>query len=109
MARIQFQFDEHVSSAVATELRKRGVDVLTSGEAGLVGAPDTIQLAHARAAGRVLFTQDGDFLSLHRQHTHAGIAYCKMGSRSIGQIVEGLMLIYDVYEAEEMTDRVEYL
>ena len=90
-------------------LRRRGIDVVTAAEAGLIGAPDTVQLAQARAAGRVMFTQDGDFLGLHRQQPHAGIAYCKMGSRSIGQIIAGLMLIYDVYEAEEMVDRVDHL
>ena len=58
----------------------------------------------------MIFTQDEDFLRLHHaQQPHAGIAYCKQGSRSIGQIVAGLVLIYEVLTAEEMVGQVEYL
>ena len=55
-------------------------------------------------------THDRDFLRLHhRQEQHAGIAYCDPRTRSVGQIVEALMLIHDVYEPDEMVGRVEYL
>ena len=57
-----------------------------------------------------MVTQDDDFLSLHHeQQPHAGIAHCKQGSRSIGQIVASLALIYEVLEPHEMVGRVEYL
>ena len=84
--------------------------MLTAGEAGLLGAPDVEYLARSQAAGRVLVTHDGDFLRLHRQQQpHAGIAYYEQGSRSIGQIVAGLVLIYEVLEPAEMAGRVEFL
>lgn len=55
-------------------------------------------------------TQDDDYLRLHhRQHAHAGIAYCEQGARSIGQMIAALVLIYEVLTADEMEGRVEYL
>jgi hypothetical protein len=58
----------------------------------------------------VFVTHDPDFLRLHRQRQqHASIAYCEQGTRSIGQIVAGLVLIYEVLEPSEMLGRVEFL
>ena len=110
MDRVRFQLDEHVSPAIARALRQRGIDVITAHEAELLGASDVQHLARAYAEGRVMVTQDDDFLSLHHeQQPHAGIAHCKQGSRSIGQIVASLALIYEVLEPHEMVGRVEYL
>ncbi|MBI3979181.1 MAG: DUF5615 family PIN-like protein [Chloroflexi bacterium] len=109
MVRVRFQLDEHVPHAVAEALRRRGIDVLTAAEAGRLGAPDPELRAHASAAGRVLVTHDADFLRQHQQHQHAGIAYCQQGARTIGELVAGLVLIYEVLESEEMVGRLEFL
>ena len=108
MARIKFQIDEHVSRAVAAALRRRGADVITSREAGLIGAPDTVQFAHTQAKGRVIVTQDSDFLRFQGD-PHAGIAYCKQQTRTTSELVSALILIYEILEAEDMIGRVEYL
>jgi predicted nuclease of predicted toxin-antitoxin system len=95
---------------VAVGLRQAGLDVVTSAEAGLLGAPDTVQAAHAQSSGRVIVTQDRDFLRLHRRGwPHAGIAYCSQGSRSIRQIVQALILLDEVYDPHEMVGRLEFL
>ena len=110
MANIRFQLDEHVPTAVAEALRLRQIDIVTSAEAGLRGASDVEHLARAAAEGRLRVTQDRDFLRLHRQGQQpAGIAYCKQGTRSIGQLVTSLLLIYEVLEPDEMVDKVEFL
>jgi predicted nuclease of predicted toxin-antitoxin system len=106
---IRFHLDEHVAHAVADGLRRLGVDVTTTTDAGLVGASDVQQLAYAVAGGRVLFTEDRDFLALSATHEHPGLAYCDQNTRSIGQIVRGLQLIWEVYEPEEMRNRIEFL
>ena len=107
--RISFYTDEHVARAVIRGLRQRGVDVLTVPETGLLGAADEDHLERAQAEGRVLFTQDEDFLRLHAAGVaHAGIAYAPQGT-PIGQIVRGLMLIHQVLEPDDMTGHVEYL
>jgi hypothetical protein len=38
-----------------------------------------------------------------------GIAYYPAQGRSIGQVIRSLLLIWEVYEPEEMRNRVEFL
>lgn len=106
---VRFYTDEHVGRAVVNGLRQRGVDVLTVQEAGTLGASDEEHLARARTEGRVIFTQDDDFLRLYAAEVeHAGIVYAPQGT-SIGDIIRGLMLIYQVLDSEDMEGHVEFL
>jgi len=108
--RVRFHLDEHVSFGVAAGLRRRGVDVSRAAEVGLVGVRDEEQLSFATQAGRVLVSQDADFLRLHEAGVpHAGIAYCHQGLLTIGEMLRRLVLVYDLVTAEEMHGRVEYL
>jgi predicted nuclease of predicted toxin-antitoxin system len=101
--------DEHVPSAVTQGLRRRGVDVLTAQEAAMVTASDEEHLAFALSQGRVIFTQDADFLRLHvAGSNHAGIAYVHQQT-PVGDMIRGLMLIVEVLEPGDMLDHVEYL
>src|SRR5947209_1349967 len=105
---MRYHLDEHVDPAIATGLRRRGIEVVTTVELSLLSATDEIHLASARAAGRVIFTQDEDFLVLGTSGiSHAGIVYCKQGSRSIGQIIDHLELIHVCLTEAEMRDHVE--
>lgn len=107
--RIKFYADEHVSRAVIHGLRRRGVNVLTVQEANLLSAQDEEHLALAAAQGRVLFTQDADFLRLHAADLpHAGIVYAPQHT-PVGDIIRGLMLIVEVLKPDEMIGQVEYL
>ena len=107
---IRFHLDEHCPTVLADGLRRRGIDVTTTPEAGLQGAEDPEHVAFALGQGRVIFTQDEDFLAIHAAGIpHPGIAYCHQGTRSLGEIIRGLVLLWEVYEPEEMADRVEFL
>jgi predicted nuclease of predicted toxin-antitoxin system len=107
---IRFHLDEHCPTALAEGLRRRGINVTTTPEAGLQGASDQEHVAFALREGQVIFTQDEDFLVLHASGgPHAGIAYCHQGTRTIGEILRGLVLIWDIYEPEEMHNRIEWL
>lgn len=109
MTDIRYYADENVDKAVARGLRRRAVDILTAAEAGMLSRSDEEQLAYALSQGRVLFTQDDDFLAIASQgRPHAGIVYAPQRT-SIGHIVRGLLLIQRVISAEEMIDQVEYL
>ena len=109
MSKIRYYTDEHVSRAVIRGLRQRGIDVVSVPEAGRLGASDEEHLAFAHADGRVFFTHDDDFLRLAAAGaTHAGIIYAPR-KVSTGEAIRGLLLIYQVLEAEEMEGRVEYL
>src|SRR5262245_59678124 len=63
MARtIRFHLDECCDPAIALGLRRRGIDVTTSQEAGLLEAEDERQASYGLAENRVVFTHDADFL-----------------------------------------------
>ena len=106
---IKLYLDEHVSRAVAKGLRQRGVDALTVPEAGLIGASDEEHLARAFREGRVIFTQDDDFLRLAaRGYRHTGIVYARQQT-PVGEVIRGLLLICQVLDAEEMVGHIGFL
>jgi predicted nuclease of predicted toxin-antitoxin system len=107
---IRFHLDEHCHPAIASGLRLHGADVTTTPEAGLLHARDEDHIAYAVASGRVIHTQDRDYLRHHATGMeHCGIAFCYQNSRSLGQIIASLLLIWEVYEPDEMRDRVEFI
>ena len=49
-------------------------------------------------------------LRYHREgREHAGIASCEQGTRTIGQVVVGLVLISEALAPDEVAGRVEFL
>jgi predicted nuclease of predicted toxin-antitoxin system len=107
---IRFHLDENCHHAVAEGLRRRAIDVTTTPDAGLMRATDEQQIAYATGQNRVIFSQDQDFLRLNASGVpHAGIAYCQKDTKTIGEIIQGLVLIWEVLEPEEMQNRVEFL
>ena len=93
---ICFHGDENLPFAILAGLRRRGVDVTSTPEAGLMGATDEEQLAFANEQGRVIITQDTDFLRLHAEgKEHCGIAFYQQGARAIGQVVAALLEMYE--------------
>jgi uncharacterized protein with PIN domain len=107
---IRFHLDEHVATAVAEGLRRRGVDVTTSPEAALMGVSDEAQLSFAASGNRVLVTRDPDFLDLHQRGVaHAGIAFSSHPSRRIGELVRSLVMLWECLSPEEMRNHVEFL
>ena len=107
---IRFHLDENCHRAVAEGLNRRGVDVTTTPEAGLLNATDNEQLVFCEAQGRVLFTQDHDFLRLHASGiAHRGIVYSAKDTCSIGEIIQGLVLVWEIMEPDEIVNRVEFL
>lgn len=106
---VKFYMDEHVAHAVVRALQQRGVDVMTAAEADLLGAADEQHLLRARAEGRVIVTQDDDFLRMHAQGIeHAGIVYARQGTPT-GETIRGLMLVFQVLSDEEMQGHVEFV
>ncbi len=107
--KIKYYTDEHVAKSVVKGLRRRGVDVLTVVEANMLGASDEEHLIKARNESRVFFSQDDDFLRLHSDgHQHSGIVYMHQGA-TVGDVIRGLMLIYQVLSPKDMVNHIEYL
>ena len=105
-----FHLDEHVDHRIARALRQRGIDVTTTTDAGLVGAEDLQHLEYARTAGRVIFTQDSDFLRFHRDGLpHAGIVFTPSDNHDIGEIVRFLCLVNECVEPQQMVGQLEFV
>ena len=109
MVKIRFYTDEHVALAVANGLRQRGIDTLTARDADTLGFADKEQLAIAHDTGRVVVTNDRDYVILHNAgQAHAGIAYFP-NLVSIGEMISQLVSLHQVFSAEEMVGCLEYL
>ena len=106
--------DVHIPLAISDGLRRRHIDVLTSQEDGTSEYDDEPLLARATELGRLLFTQDEDFLRIaahwQRSGNHfVGILYAHQQGTSLGRLVEDIELIATCAEPKELVDRVTYL
>jgi predicted nuclease of predicted toxin-antitoxin system len=107
---IRFYLDEHYPHPVSQGLRRHGVDVLTTQEARRCGSADVDQLAFSSVNNRVLVSFDADYLALHRSGVaHAGIAWCQEQKHTVGQLIQALLLLHGVLDANSMRNHVEYL
>ena len=96
---LRFYTDTHIAKAVADQLRARGVDVVRCEEVGLAEASDVEHLEYATEQGRVMISQDQDFLRLHTEwqstgKTHAGIMFCLphlRGLKYVGRVIEACL------------------
>jgi predicted nuclease of predicted toxin-antitoxin system len=101
--------DEHVPKAVTEGLRRRGVDVITVQELSLQTVADALHLERAAQDGRVVVTQDADFLRLHASGLpHQGIVYAHQQT-PVSHILRSLMLLHDVLSSDDMVRHVEFL
>ncbi len=108
--KVKFYTDEHVPLAIAKGLRLRGAHVLTAQEAQTLGFTDEEHLAFAEKEKRVLITFDADFLRLHAKGIpHAGIAFVSSKEKIIGEIIRGLLLIFEMLDASEIKNKIEFL
>jgi predicted nuclease of predicted toxin-antitoxin system len=107
---IRYHLDEHVDPVIADGLRRRGIDVTTTVEAGLRSALDVDHVRFARTQQRVIVTNDRDFLVLaHRGSAHAGIIYYRPGRYAVGEVIRRLVRLWEQRTPDEMQNHVEFL
>jgi predicted nuclease of predicted toxin-antitoxin system len=108
--RIRFHLDEHIDPDVAAALRRHGIDVTTTIDAGLRTASDDAQSEFAESERRVIVTDDADFIRRAATASdHPGIVVCHRQLHSTRQIIRGLILIYEVLAPSEIAGRTEFL
>lgn len=113
MERVALYLDEHIQTALAQALRTRGVDVLTTQEAGNISLDDVEQLAFATAQRRVLFSYNKrHFAKLHYTwmvvgKPHAGIILSDQ--LTTGIVLRRLMKLFFSVAKDQMQNRLEYL
>jgi len=110
MAEIRHHLDEHMDTAVAVGLRRRGIDVTTTVEAGLMRASDSEQMEYSRGSQRVFVTRDRRILATAGQGlAHAGIVIARSGRGTIGPTVLALAHLHRTFSAEDVAGRIEFL
>ena len=111
---LAFYLDHHVPAAIAAGLRQLQVDVLTVAEDGKAEWDDDQLLERALELGRIVFTQDRDFLVLaarwqQDRREFAGMVYGHQLRVTVGGAVRDIALIASVMTGAEMRNRVEFL
>ena len=111
MARtLRLHLDECCHVNLFEALPLHGIDVTSAFSVQLLSETDEAQLEFARSSKRVLFTHDADFIALHQSGIeHSGIAFCDRRRRTVGEMVRLLVLLWELYDADEMVNRLEYL
>ncbi|MBX3442723.1 MAG: DUF5615 family PIN-like protein [Planctomyces sp.] len=111
---VNLLMDVHVAFAVAQGLRMRGVNVAIAQEQAVDRLSDEELLQHATTTGRVLFTQDADFLKIAAewqadQRDFEGIVYCHPLHATFGRLIQDLELLATCFEPADIRNRVEHL
>ena len=111
---IDLYMDVQFPLTVTEQLRLRNVDVIVAQEDRAARLSDPELLDRASELGRVLVTQDKDFLveaSLRQKTNRAfvGVIYVPQIGLSIGRCVADLELLALDTDASEWSSRVEYL
>jgi hypothetical protein len=106
--------DVHIPRAITSGLRRLGVDILTAQEDNAATLSDIELLDRATALGRALFTFDDDLLE--EAHTRqaagvefAGVIFAHPLKVTIGECVNGLQLIAEAADPEDVRNLVIYL
>ena len=111
---LSFYLDHHVPAAITNGLRQMEVNVLTVAEDGRADWEDDRLLERALELGRVVFTQDCDFLVLaarwqQARREFAGMVYGHQLRVTVGGAVRDLGLIASVMTQAEMRNGVEFV
>jgi predicted nuclease of predicted toxin-antitoxin system len=107
--KIRLYTDEHVSGAIIAGLRQRGVDVLTTPEAVMLSAIDESHLAVATSLGRVILTRDKDFLRLNARGIQPSRIVFFRQQMTIGEVIHSFMRVYQLTDASQIQNRVQFL
>jgi hypothetical protein len=116
MSSVRLYVDEDAGeTTVIAALRARGVDLLTTLEAGRLGSSDADQLVYATQQGRAIYTFNAsDFARLHREAlqaggSHAGIVVIPEQRYSIGEKIRRLAAFVNSTTAESLRNHIEFL
>jgi len=108
MSGLRYYLDEDVDHgpSVARELRARGVDTVTSVEAGRAGKgfPDQDQLDYATRQGRVFVTQDAHF---RPRLPHGGVVVMQR-RLGLGDYILYLETLAEQYKSDDLRDQTRY-
>lgn len=104
--------DECVDGRVINGLRRRGADIVTAADEGLLSASDEQHLARAIELDRVIVSADVDFLRLvsekPRDSHVPGLIFISH-SAPVGAVVSAIVLVTHAFEPKDMVNWVEWV
>ena len=104
--------DEDVSVVVADMLEARGFSVVTTRDAGRLGATDMEQLEYASRHGKTLVTHNrADFEELHKRYIaegHENWGIVVLSRQRPGVLVASLLKLLNQFTADEFRNRLFY-
>jgi hypothetical protein len=111
---VPFYFDHNMPRVIAAVLRDRGIDVLTARDDGHEFRPDDQLLQRANYLGRIVVTQDHDFLEITHAwqsagRPFAGVVFSHAMRVSIGTLINDLEMVARVVTAEEFANTVVWI
>lgn len=101
--------DEHIPQAIIEGLRARGIEVIGVAEEPWRGATDHDLLTRFHQDGRILLTNDRDFLRLTADRDHAGIIFVTSQHAGIGEVVRAVVRLVDVIPADGFSNNVFFV
>ena len=109
MDKIEIYTDESVNVVIAEGLNRRGIKAVTSRDAGNLSLSHEEQLNYVIRNNLVIVTHDVDFISLSEKYDHNGIIYVRQNKYSIGQMINEIKFLYDIFDQKEMENRLDFL
>jgi hypothetical protein len=107
--------DDSERVALVAALRRAGIDVVRSTDAGMRGSDDAAHLEFATAQGRVLYSANRrDFAALHARllangRTHAGMILVTDQRIPVGQQIRRIIELQTSRDASQMQNVLEWL
>lgn len=112
---LRFQADADLNPAIGRGLQRREPSIDFRAATGVIpdGAPDLEVLRVAAEAGRVLVSRDvgtmpGHFADFIQQQESPGLLLIP-SRRPIGNVIEGLVLVWMIWTEEEFRNRARWL
>ena len=107
---IRLYLDENVQTAIAEQLSRRGIDVVTVRDLGALGETDENHLQRATQMGRVLCSHDYDYVQMAADGAeHAGIVIGHQDLTTIGDWVRFLDDLHQNETGQQMRNVVKFV
>ncbi len=106
--------DLHLCGPVVKGLHRRGMDIVRGQDRGLCGKDDEVLLQDATNEGRLVLTNDQDYMAIDAAwqtagRSHAGIVYWHQSKYSIGEAITRVLDYATRTAPAEAANKVHYL
>ena len=110
---LRLYVDECVNARIVAGLRRRGVDVVTAADEGLLSASDEPHLERPTALGRTIVTSDRDFFAivsavLISGDSFRGLIFIQPRS-TLGEAVRRIAQAAKAFDPKDIENRIEWI